>query len=112
VSKPRITWTAQHKYRLKDIISDATQCKTEASHLLHSYTLTFNPCCKWGREDNLPPRPSFVTIAPKLLGFFCNDFVIFPINTLATEPQKNFSLISYYPLNFGGKSKVSKGSRW
>jgi len=39
-----------------------------------------------------PPRPSFLTTAPKLLGIFWNPSVTFPRNLMAREPQRIFAI--------------------
>ena len=56
----------------------------------------------WG---NLPPRPGFLTNAPKLLGMFLNAST-FPGYILATEPPKKFPHICYCPSNFDGKQRA------
>jgi len=58
-----------------------------------------------GGGGNLPPRPGFLTTAPKLLGIFWNVSVTFPGYLLATERQKNFSHISLLSPKFWWEMK-------
>jgi len=64
--------------------------------------------CNWG-GGYLPPRPGFLTTAPKLLGIFWNASLTFPRYLLATEPEKNFSHISLLSPKFWWEMKGTPG---
>ena len=96
LSPPRICLTPHSAWTPCDINVAYTSLKS-----------AFNPrVASGGGGGNLPPRPGFLTTAPKLFGILWNASVTFPRYLLATEPQKNFSYICYRPPNFGGKQRA------